>query len=83
MMRVKTMRKLLKKIKSVEKQTNSTAIEDGFFNGFMITLCKNGDVMARAVFDEKWTLNDCMNELERFKTNAFLNIRKREGVRKV
>lgn len=49
----------------------------------MITLCKNGDVMTRAVFDEKWTLNDCMNELERFKTNAFLNIRKREGVRKV
>lgn len=31
MMRVKTMRKLLKKIKSVEKQTNYTAIVDGFF----------------------------------------------------
>ena len=45
--------------------------------------CKNGDVMARSVFDEKWTLNDCMNELEHFRMNAFLNIRKHEGVREV
>lgn len=75
-MRVKIMRKLLKKIKNVEKETNSVATIDGYLDGFIITLYRYRQPLARSVFNEKWAIDDCMNEFTRFEANAFHNARK-------
>lgn len=79
-MRVNTMKKLLEKIENVEKETNSEATIEGYLEGFIINLYKHGQPLARSVFNEKWEIDDCMND---FEATAFHNARKYEEQREL
>ena len=80
-MRVNIMKKILKKIENVEKETNSVATIEGYLEGFIINLYKHGQPLARSVFNEKWAIDESMNEFERFEAIAFHNARKYEEQR--
>lgn len=77
-MRTSEMSIILEKIKEIEKETESTIKIEGYIDGFIISSYKYGQPLARSVFDENWGIDDCMNELVRFETNALHNAEKLE-----